>query len=231
MKHFAWCLVIAFFVLMNSCLGASADISMRADGSGRISLEYRGSQMLESLGRLDGNERWQTIPVGKAGFERSLARIADLSLRSFSSKEAPSANSRLGGKDLVTKVSLEFKSTAALLAFWGSGAAGSGGAGASIAASGRTASLIQRDGKNVLRIVLLDPLSDSIDGDLLSLLKEISAGYEISFSMSAPQNAVLSLNPSVSSARITAQGKKVSVALSMGDLLELNDGLAVEISW
>ena len=42
---------------LNSCLGASADITIRSDGSGRIALEYRVSQMLESLGRLDGNER------------------------------------------------------------------------------------------------------------------------------------------------------------------------------
>jgi hypothetical protein len=229
MKHIAWCLVIAFFPLMNSCLASEADISIRADGSGRISLEYRVSQMLESLGRLDGNERWPTFPVGKADFERSIARIPDLSLLSYSSKEAPSLNNSLGGKDLVTKVSLEFKNTAALLAFWSSEAAVTRAG--SIAASGRTASLTQRDGKNILRLVLLDPSSDTINGDLLSLLKEISAGYELTLSLSAPQNAAISLSPSVSSARVVTQGKKVSVAIGMGDLLDLKDGLAVEISW
>jgi hypothetical protein len=217
MKHLAWCLGIAFCVLMNSCLGAEADINIRADGSGRISLEYRVSQMLESLGRLDGNERWPSIPVGKEDFERSVARIPDLSLLSFSSKEAPSLSNSLGGKDLVTKVSLEFKNTAALLAFW--------------VMAGSGASLTQRDGKNVLRLVLLDPSSDTINGDLLSLLKEISAGYELSLSLSAPKNAVLSLSPPLSSARVVTQGKKVSIAIGMGDLLDLKDGLAVEISW
>jgi hypothetical protein len=233
MKHLAWCLIIAFCVLMNSCLGAEADISIRADGSGKIALEYRVSQMLESLGRLDGNERWPTLPVGRADFERTVARIPGLRLISFSSKEATSPNGVLGGKDLLSKVSLEFKNTDALLAFWGSeaassssiNAAGSGGAAA------RTASLIQRDGKNILRLVLLDPSSDTIDSNLLSLLKDISAGYEISLSLSAPKNAAISLIPSVSSARITAQGKKVSLAIGMADLLDIKDGLAVEISW
>jgi hypothetical protein len=221
MKHMAWCLVIAFFPLMNSCLASEADISIHADGSGRISLKYRVSQMLESLGRLDGNERWPALPVGKADFERSVARIPGLSLLSFSSKEAPSLNNSLGGKDLVTKVSLEFKNPAALLAFWGS----------SVGVAGSGASLTQRDGKNILRLVLLDPLTDTINGDLLSLLKDISAGYELTLSMSAPKNAAISLSPSVSSARVVTQGKKVSVAIGMGDLLDLKDGLAVEISW
>jgi hypothetical protein len=242
MKKLAFFLGMVSLVLMNSCLGAEVEISMHADGSGKIALEYRVSQMLESLGRLDGNERWPSVPVGKADFERTVARIPGLRLLSFSSKEAPSANKILGGKDLVTKVSLEFKNAAALLAFWGSGVAGSGEAAGSGVGSG--ASLIRRDGKNVLRLVLMDPLSATIDGvasidgaplvngDLLSLLKEISTGYELSLSLSTPQNAALSFSPSsVTAARIVSQGKKVSFAIDMGDLLELKDGLAVEISW
>jgi hypothetical protein len=216
MKKLALCLGIVSLVLMNSCLGAEADITIRADGSGRINLEYRVSQMLESLGRLDGNENWPSIPVGRADFERTVARIPGLTLLSFSSKEAPSVSGVLGGKDLLTKVSLEFKNTDALLAFWGSVAAGS---------------LTQQNGKNVLRLVLMDPQTDTIDSDLLSLLKEISAGYEISLSLSAPQNATLSVSPSVTAARAVSQGKKVSFAIALGDLLELKNGLAVEIRW
>jgi hypothetical protein len=206
-------MVIVSLILMNSCLGAEADISIRADGSGKINLEYRVSQMLESLGRLDGNERWPSIPVGRADFERTVARIQGLSLLSYSSKEVPSVNKILGGKDLLTKVSLEFKDVSALSAFWGNGSAGSSAG-------------------NILRLVLLDPSSDTIDEDLLALLKEISAGYEISFSLSAPKNAALSLSPSsVNTIRMVPQGKKVSFAVGLEDLHDLKDGLAVEISW
>jgi hypothetical protein len=217
MKHIIWYLGIASLILMNSCLGVEADISLHADGSGKIALEYRVSQMLESLGRLDGNEHWPSVPVGRADFERTVARIQGLRLVSFSSKEAPSVSGILGGKDLVTKVSLEFKNSDALLAYWGS--------------TGTRTSLIQRDGKSILRLALMDPFTDTIDSDLLSLLKEISAGYEISFSLSAPQNATLSFNPSITAARVVTQGKKVSFAVGMGDLLDLKDGLTVEISW
>jgi hypothetical protein len=211
-----YCLLLAPLVLMmNSCLGASADIVMRADGSGSVTLEYRVSQMLESLGRLDGNEQWPAIPVGKADFERSVARIPGLRLSSFSAKEVRNAS---GGKDLVTKVKLDFKDTAALLAFLDS--------------AGSRASLVQEGGKNTLRLVLLDPINDAIDADLLSLLKELSAGYEISVSFTAPKNAALSvIPPSVPAVRIVQQGKKVSFAIGTGELLGLKDGLTLYISW
>ncbi|MDR0289610.1 MAG: hypothetical protein LBI06_01590 [Treponema sp.] len=211
---------LAFFALVNSsCLGAQADISIRADGSGRIALEYRVSQMLESMGRLDGNEGWPAVPVGRADLERSVARIPGLSLRSFSSREAGNS---AGGRDLVTRAVLEFRDLSALLAFLDS--------------SGSAASLAQRDGKNTLRIVLLENAVDdaqSIDGDLLSLMREISAGYEICFDFNLPRSATLSASPpqSISSARIVPAGRKVSFAIGMGDLVGLEDGLILEIGW
>ncbi|MDR0455410.1 MAG: hypothetical protein LBH20_01835 [Treponema sp.] len=205
--------------LMNSCLGVAADISIRSDGSGKIALEYRVSQMLESLGRLDGNENWPAIPVGRADFQRSLARIPGLRLSSFSAKDVPHSS---GGRDLLTKAVLEFNNTAALLAFLDS--------------AGSHASLVQENkssqASNVLRLVLLDPSDGLVNADLRSLLREVSAGYEFSISVSVPKNAVLSVTPSsLPAARMVSRGKKVSFALDMGELLELNEGLTLEITW
>jgi len=217
------CLCVMSFMsmmLLSSCFGASADITLRADGSGSIALEYRVSQMLESLGRLDGNERYPAIPVGKTDFERSVARIPGLRLKSFSAKEAPGAS---GGKDLVTKVTLDFKDTAALLAFLDS--------------SGARASLVQADGKpsavaGALRLVLADPAPDPIDADLLSLLREISAGYELRVSLTAPKEAALSvIPPSAPAKNLITKGKKVSFSIEMGELVGLQDGLILDIAW
>jgi len=219
------CLCGAALILLNSCLGVTADISIRADGSGTIALEYRVSQMLESLGRLDGNENWPAIPVGKADFERSLARIPGLRLSSFSVKDVPHSS---GGRDLLTKAVLEFKNAAALLAFLDStGGSSAGGGCASLVQETRNAQTV-----NVLRLVLLDRSDDSVNADLISLLKEVSAGYELSISVSAPKNAAISVVPSsVPAARITSSGKKVSFTIGMGELLELNEGLTLEIVW
>jgi hypothetical protein len=164
------------------------------------------------MGRLDGNERWPAIPVGKADFQRSVARIPGLRLASFSSKKVRKASG-----DLVTKAVVEYKNTGALLEF--------------LDRTGSSASLIQDNGKNILRLVLLDPASAVSDKDLLYLLKEISAGYEISFGLSAPKDASLIVTPPVSSARIISQGKKVLFAIDTGDLFTLENGLVVEITW
>ena len=222
MKRIAYCLLCASLALMTSCLGASADIVMRANGSGKITLEYRVSQMLESIGRQDGNEHWPAIPVGKADFERSVARIPGLRLTSYSVKEYPRRYSKppnsnpLGDKDLITKVKLDFSDTAALLAFLDS--------------TGSRASIVQENGKNTLRLVLLDPITDAIDADLLSLLEEISAGYDISVSFTAPKGAALSVIPPSRSDERTV-GKKVSFAIGTGELIGMRDGLTLEIVW
>jgi len=200
--------VISFvsMALLNSCLGASADIVMRADGSGSIALEYRVSPMLESIGRMDGNEHQPAIPVGKADFERTITRIPGLTLKSFSSK------------DMVTKATLNFKDTAALLAFLDS--------------AGTRASLVQKDGKSTLRLILTDPAADPIDPDLLSLMQEVSAGYEVGISFTAPKEASLKVIPATASAiRIAPGGRRVSFAIGTGELVRLRDGLTLEIVW
>ncbi|MCL2127139.1 MAG: hypothetical protein FWH38_02695 [Treponema sp.] len=208
-------------LFLNSCLGVVTDISMRADGSGKISLEYRVSQALESIGRLDGNERWPAIPVGRPDFERSLARIPGLRLSSFSSKDQPAKSGTPGARDLVTRVTVEFKDTAALTAFLGSAAGG-----ASLAKEGGNAPA------NLLRVTLLDPAESPANDDLLSLLREVSAGYEIGFSFSAPAEASLTVVPSsVSPASLVSQGKKVSFTMALADILALGEGLALEIRW
>jgi len=199
-------LILIFLVLLNSCLGAAADIVLRADGSGSIALEYRVSPMLESIGRLDGNAHQPAIPIGKTDFERTIARIPNLSIKSFSVK------------DHVTKVTLSFKDTAALLAFLDS--------------SGTRASLTQTDGTTKLRLVLTDPVTTPVDEHLLSLLKEVSAGYELGISFTTPRPATLEvIPPSTPTKKLITKGKKVSFAIEMGELVALRDGLALEIIW
>ena len=208
-------LIIGIAVIaMNSCIGVSADISINADGSGKIVLEYRLSRMLESLGRLDGNERKPIIPVGREDFERGVARIPGLSLKSFSSKEARGAD---GGRDTVVKAALDFSDTAALLAFLDI-------TGSHVSHAG--------DNGNSLRLVFLEPASQALNADLVSLLQEAYSGYELRISLSAPKTATLAVSPpSVKTSQLVSQGKKVTFAIDIGDLLTLPDGLALEIAW
>jgi len=202
-------------VVLGSCAGVSADITIKADGSGKIALEYRVSQELESLGRLDGNENWPVIPAGKTDFERSAARIPGLRLSGYSSKDVRKAS---GGSDLVTKAALDFKDSGALLAFLDS--------------KGSRAVLVQDGSGSLLRLTILEPSGDIANPDLLSLFREVSEGYDFSISFSLPKNAGLTMIPaSIPAAKLVSGGKKVSFSIGMGELFSLNEGLALEIRW
>jgi hypothetical protein len=210
-RRYAACLVLLVLVL-NSCIGVSADISIREDGSGKIVLEYRVSPMLEALGRLDGNERWQTIPAGRADFERTLARLPDLRLVSFSSKNE-------SGGDVVNRAELEFKNIESLPAF--------------LDGRGNRAAFIRENGKNRLSLTLLDATrSAAADAELLGLVREVCRGYELRLSLSAPKTASLVMTPNdIPAAKIVSPGKKVSLSIETGELLSLPGGLGVELIW
>jgi hypothetical protein len=207
--------LISLFIL-GSCIGIKADISLRGNGSGTIDLEYRVSQMAESLGRLDGNERWFTIPAGRADFERSLERLPGLRLVSFSSKNE--------GPDLVNRVKLEFTELEALIPF--------------LAGAGQGASLVRENGKNRLSLIL-SPGVKGADPELLSLVRELSRPYQLALSFSAPGGAELALTDGGGWGPLSAMeglethspGKKVSLSINTGDLLSSPDGLGVEFFW
>jgi hypothetical protein len=208
-------LLFLTFLLLNSCIGIKADISVRGDGSGRISLEYRVSRIMESLGKLDGNERWQTIPAGKADFDRTLDRIPGLSMVSFSSKDE--------GNDVVNRAELEFTDMAALLSF--------------LDAAGEGASFVRENGKSRLSFILYPGLKRE-DPELLSLIKEVSRSYEVALSLSGPGETSLALTngrggPLVSAGGISLQSpaKKASLSVNTGDLLASPEGLGLEFNW
>jgi hypothetical protein len=204
---------------LNSCLGVSTDIAINADGSGKIALEYRVSEELESLGRLDGNEGKPAVPVGKQDFERTVARIPGLKLSKWVSKNIRNAS---GGNDLVTEATLEFKDMHALVDFlYGTGSFFA------------VLSIPVKEGEgSLLSLYLLEPSEAVTDPDLLSLLQQISKGYEFNISFSLPRNASVTTIPaSVPAAKLVSSGKKASFSISMGELLSLKEGLVLEIRW
>jgi len=209
-------IIIILFLMLNSCIGISSDIHINKDGSGKITVEYRYSRMAETIGRLDGNEKWQIIPTGRADWERTTARIDGMKLASFSSGE--------NDKDIVNKVTLEFKNTDDLLKF--------------LDASGKRAFLNSGGNSNILNIILNEPVNSKINQDLLDLMKQVSAGYKFKLSFSSDKNSAISLTdgegkakPKPEQAEIVSSGKKVSLSVDMGEILNMADGLGVSISW
>ncbi|MDR1319029.1 MAG: hypothetical protein LBJ90_05340 [Treponema sp.] len=206
--------LLSFAVLaLSSCFGVSMDLSVKSDGSGRVNLEYRFSRQIESLGRLDGNERWNILPTGKADFERSLASRKGLKLVSFSAKNE--------GADLVNRAEIEFENLEALGSF--------------LDAGGSLARIGGEGAKNKMALTLHGETGNA-DPDLLSLLKERSGAYETAISLSAAGEASLELVNGAGEkietppgARLVGRGKKVSFSMKTADILTYPGGLILEI--
>jgi len=205
-----------FLIIFSSCIGFSADIKMRKDGSGRLVLEYRYSRMAESIGKLDGNERWQIIPAGRADMERTAARIDGMKLVSFTSKEDE--------KNIINKATLDFNSVQALVKF--------------LDPSGRRANFSGEGGNNRLCIILNDSVNPQTDPQLMELFRSVSEPYRCGISFSAAAGSALSITDGAGNkistpakANIVSQGKKVSVSLNTAELLENANGLGVLITW
>ena len=155
--------LIPLIFVFSSCLGLGLDITLTAQGSGTIALEYRIAKALHSLGTLDGNERWNTIPVGRADFERTMDRLPGLKLLSFNSSEDE--------RDIIINARMEFNTIDDLLAFLDS--------------QGKRSFLQGNAAQGRLLLILSEGL-DTLDPALASLLGNIFDSYEVRMSMTVP---------------------------------------------
>jgi len=207
--------IMLLLFLLSSCIGISMDITLNRDGSGTIALEYMVSQALESLGRLDGNERWNTIPVGRADFERTMDRLPGMKLLSFSSREF--------GKDLATNAKMEFVNLPSLMAFLDAGGLRSSLQGD--AASGRITMTLSEG--NAIKNPALD-----------KLIADISVSYFVRMSMTFPTVGSLNLTDAkgtniqaLPESHIRTRGEQVSFDIPLYEILSSTGGINVEFSW
>jgi hypothetical protein len=200
---------------LSSCLGVSAEISLNQNGSGNLTLEYRISQVLDALGRLDGNERWNTIPVGRADFERTMDRLPGMKLTSFSSKEDKN--------DLIINAKMEFENINSLMSF--------------IDASGLRSTFSGDANSGRIFMVLNDPRPKT-NTALESLIAEISGPYSVKMAMSFPNDGSVKITDNrgfslleIPGSAIISSGKKVYFSLPLNSVLSSSDGINVEFLW
>jgi hypothetical protein len=204
-------------LVLSSCVGASMEIVVRRDGSGTIALEYRLSRDFEALGKLDGNEGWPVIPLGKADFERSAARIEGLSLRSFSEKTDAS--------EVVYQAQFDFATPEGLVRF--------------LDGAGQRASLVREGERNHLVLSFNNAAgSVEVDEELLELVASSFEGYALVFGVTLPQTPELRVvdrngasldSPPAGTALL--QGNRVSFSAPMADLLSAPEPALLEIVW
>ncbi len=200
-------------VLFVSCVGMDADIEIKENGSGTIKLGYRISRLVESMGKLDGNERWLPLPVGRADLERTVARVTGLSLSSFSSKQDET--------DVNIQTELEFTNLQALGAF--------------LDASGRTSSISRTNGKSVLAMRFADG-GGQLDPELKRLVDEVFKGYQVTIRVRTPSDPTFSGSgtaaaPSIGTADINAATRTATYSASIAELLSSSLPVVWTITW
>jgi hypothetical protein len=200
-------LSIAALTALTSCIGVRADITLKADNSGTLALEYRVSKLVESLGKQDGNERWLPVPVGRADFERTLARLPGMSLLEFSTTE--------DARDIVVAARLAFTDMDTLLGFLD---ASGGGAVFAQAGTARTLTLALSGGRG------------AAGPELDALVATAAAGYTVSIAATFPTTAALTA-PTLDGARIEPTGRTVSCAYPLAAILSAREAVEIEFRW
>jgi len=207
---------LLMMLLFNSCIGASYDIQMNRNGSGRLIMEYRISNILESLGRLDGNESMPVIPAGREDWQRTVDRVSGAKLVSHSIRE--------NREDTVIKVTIDYANPDALAAI--------------MSAQGGRVSVINNNQSGSLNLIIYNEPDKIYDNNLLTLMRSGFSDYNFSINFKASGNSSMNITdgngnviaaPS-SSAAVTS-GRNVSLSIGIMDLIELRGGLGVKINW
>ena len=204
-----------FLLIFSSCFGVSVDIAFDQKGSGDVTLEYQISKALDALGKLDGNERWNTIPVGKADFERTMDRLPGMKLTSFSSKE--------DRNNLIINAKMEFENLNSLMSF--------------IDASGLRSSF-SGDAHSGRIFIVLNGAKARNNTALEKFIAEITEAYSVKLSMVFPNSGSvkivngrgLQLNE-IPGSVINSTGKKVSCSFPLYSVLSAAEGINIEFRW
>ncbi|MDR1374061.1 MAG: hypothetical protein LBJ24_03720 [Treponema sp.] len=209
-------LALTALVLFTSCIGIKSDIVIRGDESGTINLEYRIARGLESMGKLDGTEKWPPGPVGRTDFERTAARVPGLRVASFSS--------RTEDGDLVNRIRLEFASLDALTGF--------------LDAGGNLAALYREQGGTRLVLVLGGGNSGAADPALLELVRSSAETYRLDFSLTLPGDGAFTFIDSTGrslagppAGAVNIRGRTAAFSCPIGDLLASAEPVILEMRW
>jgi len=214
-----FCCAVLFPLFFLSCVGVVSRITLNQNGSGTMQLEYRIARELESMGKLDGNERWLPIPVGRADLERTAERIPGLSLASYSVRQQ--------GADTIHSAEFSFASLEALSAFFDS-------QGQQFVADtgGKRISLSFPEQKN-----RNSEFKSELTPEFQELVTGALEGYEFSFSLTVPgQASVVWLDKDGKTIQnilgsCLTRNNSVEYTIPMGQLVFLDASQTMEVRW
>jgi hypothetical protein len=197
------CIVAA--VLLSSCVGIDSRLAIHENGSGTLVLTYRVSQLVVNLGNPVDGKGLVPLPLSQADFERSLASSNGMvRLTSFDRSEDQ--------QDVTIRAELAFDSLDALarLDVFQS-------AQIRIANDGATHTFSQLIAK-----APAEPITD----DSLRMVDAFFGGYDLTFTIEAPQPVKTS-----SLGTLSDDKRVLTYKTSVKDIVRTKSDIVLSMSW
>lgn len=195
--------VVIFIFLLCSCIGVEMQVELNKDNSGRITLDYSVMRALIHLGTIDEERPFYTIPISREDFDRVVAAIDGLDLRSFKMEE-DSAEVHVSAKidfDSVDALSELFQST-------GPGAI----------------EITSSDERTVYRHQIFSGNHVELDPDSKKMIETFFKDYHIQYTLSTPLSVVATSHGEFSDKTATA-------VFNVADVTIATDPVVWEVSW
>ncbi|HRY54351.1 MAG TPA: hypothetical protein P5142_06990 [Spirochaetia bacterium] len=195
--------------LLCSCVGAKAEASFEADGSGSLELQLLVSRMASPIASLSADRRILPVSYAREDFERAVTEIPGLSLSSYAREDRD--------EDISVRARVSFEDPAALAAF--------------LDPSGKRAIYSEQGGRRSLRLVLAKG-GAALDPDLARLVSLAFAAYRVDIALSFPPGPLAaSLSPGADSGSSSVKGSRAEYANTTAALIESERAVEWEIVW
>lgn len=192
-------------VFLASCVGIDSRLTILDNGSGTLDLTYRVSQLLANFGDSSDGRKIVPLPLTRSDFDRSL--------------EAANGKVRLGAfdrseneKDITIHVKLDFDSVDAL--------------GSLDAFRGAEIKSGSQGGARTFSQLIARAPHDPVSEDSLRMVDAFFNGYDLTFTVEAPQPVKAASLGTVSENR-----RSVTYTTSIRDVIRTKNDLVLSVSW
>jgi hypothetical protein len=196
-------LILSAFMFV-SCVGIDQAITIKSDGSGTAEYNYRISKAFLDLGSYGELKKPVLFPVNKDDFERILHDAKGLSLKAYSTKNTEN--------DLIVRAVITFDSVNDLKKL--------------NLTEEEISVTIEPGNKTTISFFLPSGNESGITDDSLEMVKEMSEGYDLNITITAPKDIT-----DHNSGEISKDKRSVSLKTNIYELLSVKDKKRFSITW
>ena len=198
---------VGLILLLSSCLGVEASITLNDNGSGRAAFHYRVSKMFARLpSNHGGTDRPHlALPAARGDLERTIARAKGVSLSGVEQTETDA--------DVELKGDIRFDSVAALN---------------SSGLFDEMPIALTREGDRTVFTLLVSDQRAPLDQTAVEAYRALFAGYDLVFKITAPREIV---SPLLLHATLSTDKKTLTYAISLFDYMQLSEKTEVRVGW